>query len=165
MIRRSSPLVLLLLLAACDSGEEGIEPRANSQEELENRLDKLADRTVEDIEPPDRLGDLVQADLGPGLRSGPGCRLRRNGRLILIANRAGAVARIDGRRVPLALSGPVDPTGGFLTGRGVTVSVGRRDPPVANADEYGREWAARVTIGGDKEREIEKHEASWICTR
>lgn len=164
MIRRSAPIALLLL-AACGGGEDGAEPRANSQEELENRLDKLADRTSEDIEPPDRLGDLLQADLTPELRSEPACRLRRNGRLVLTVNRSGAVARIDGRRAALAVSGPVGPTGGFLTAPGLTVSVGRLEPPVPGADEYAREWRARVTIGGDKERPIEKHEGTWTCRR
>lgn len=165
MIRRLGPFAALLLLVACGGREDGAEPRANSQEELENRLDKLADRTSEDIEPPDRLDDLLQADLSPELRAEPACRLRRNGRLILTVNSAGAVARVDGRRAPLAVSGPVGPTGAFLNAPGVTFSVGRLDPPTFGADEYGREWRARVTIGGDKERPIEKHEASWICTR
>jgi hypothetical protein len=165
MFRPAPMFAALGLLVACGGREDGAEPRANSQEELENRLDKLADRTREDIEPPDRLGELVQADLGPELRSQPACRLRRNGRLILTVNAAGAVARVDGRRVPLAVSGPVGPTGAFLDAPGVTFSVGRLDPPTLGADEYGREWRARVTIGGDKERPIEKHEASWICTR
>ena len=89
-----------------------------------------------------------------------GASLRKGKQLALVGD-----VRIDGRRVALALSGPVGPTGGFFTAPGVTVSVGRRDPPLANADEYGREWPARVTIGGDKEREIEKHDATWICTR
>ena len=161
------PLALsaTLLLAACGGREDGAEPRANSQEELENRLDKLADRTSEDIEPPARLGDLIAADVGPELRAAPACRLRRNGRVVLIVNDAGAVARIDGRRVPLAVSGPVGPTGAFLDAPGVTVSVGRLQPPVSAADEHAREWPARVTIGGDKERPIEKHEATWLCTR
>lgn len=166
MIRSTAPLAALLLIAACGGGAvEDDEPLANSQEELENRLDKLADRTVEDIEPPDRLGDLLQADLGPELRAEPACRLRRNGRLILSVNQAGAVARIDGRRVPLAVSGPIGPTGGFLTGPAVTVSVGRLEPPVPGADEHGRDWRARVTIGGDKERPVEKHEGIWSCRR
>jgi hypothetical protein len=165
MIRPLAPFAAALLLSACGSQEDGAEPRANSQAELENRLDKLADRTSEDIEPPDRLGDLVQSDVGPELRSEPACRLGRNGRLVLIVNASGAVARIDGRRAKLAVSGPVGPTGGFLTAPGITVSVGRLDPPVRGLDEYARPWRARVTIGGDKERPLEKHEASWICTR
>ena len=164
MLRPALPLALLLL-AACGGRDDGAEPRANSQEELENRLDKLADRTSEDIEPPDRLGDLLEADLGPGPRAGAACRMQRNGRLVLTVNEAGAVARIDGRLVPLAVSGPVGPTGAFLAAPGVTVSVGRLDPPVAGADEQGREWRARITIGGDKERPIEKHEGSWTCVR
>jgi hypothetical protein len=164
MARLLAPFALLLL-AACGGREDGAEPRANSQEELENRLDKLADRTSEDIEPPDRLGDLVQADVGPELRSEPACRLSRKGRLVLIVNGAGAVARIDGRRVSLSVSGPVGPTGGFLEAPGVTVSVGRIEAPVPGGADHGREWRARVTIGGDKERPIEKHEASWSCTR
>lgn len=164
MIRLLAPFALLLL-AACGGREDGAEPRANSQEELETRLDKLADRTSEDIEPPDRLGDLIEADVGPELRSEPACRLRRNGRLVLTVNGAGAVARVDGRRVPLSVSGPVGPTGAFLAAPGVTVSVGRIEPPLPGADDYARDWRARVTIGGDKERPIEKHEASWSCTR
>ncbi|HEX8621101.1 MAG TPA: hypothetical protein VF718_03950 [Allosphingosinicella sp.] len=165
MMRFLGPFAALSLLVACGGGEEDIEPRANSQEELENRLDKLADRTSEDIETPDRLGDLVQTDVGPELRSEPACRLRRNGRLLLTVNASGAVARIDGRRTPLAVSGPVGPTGGFFNAPGVTVSVGRVDPPIPGADEYAREWPARVTVGGDKERPLEKHQASWSCTR
>ncbi|HYD36166.1 MAG TPA: hypothetical protein VEA60_01040 [Allosphingosinicella sp.] len=165
MVRTLFPCAAALLLVACGGREDGAEPRANSQAELENRLDKLADRTSEDIEPPDRLGDLLQSDVGPELRARPACRLSRNGRLILVVNDAGAVARIDGRRVPLAVSGPVGPTGAFLSAPGVTVSVGRIEPPVGAADEHARPWPARVTIGGDRERPLEKHEASWICLR
>lgn len=165
MVRTLLLFAAALLIAACGGREDGAEPRANSQEELENRLDKLADRTSEDIEPPDRLGDLIEADVGPELRTRASCRLSRNGRLVLVVNEAGAVSRIDGRRVALNVSGPVGPTGAFLSAPGVTVSVGRIEPPVEASDEYGRTWPARVTIGGDKERPIEKHEASWICTR
>ena len=165
MIRLVAPFAAALLLSACGGREDGAEPRANSQEELANRLDKLADRTSEDIEPPDRLGDLLEADVGPALRAEPACRLRRGGRLVLVVNGAGAVARIDGRRVPLTVSGPVGPTGAFLAAPGITVSVGRIEPPVDDSDEYAKEWPARVTIGGDKERPLEKHEARWICAR
>jgi hypothetical protein len=165
MSRVFAPVAAFLLLVACEGGEDDVEPRANSQAELEDRLDKLADRTSEDIEVPPRLGDLLQSDVGPELRAEPACRLRRNGRLVLSVNQAGAVARIDGRRVALAVSGPIGPTGGFLTAPGVTVSVGRLEAPVPGANDYAREWRARVTIGGDRERAIEKHEASWSCAR
>jgi hypothetical protein len=165
MIRPLAPPLAALLLAACGSQEDGAVAQANSVEELSNRLDKLSDRTREEIEPPQRLGDLRQADVGPEYRAEPSCRLKRSGRIVLIVNRAGAVARIDGRHLPLAVSGPVGPTGGFFTAPGVTVSVGRIDPLVAEAESYALSWPARVTIGGDKARPLEKHEASWTCTR
>jgi hypothetical protein len=155
----------LLLLASCGGPDDDIEPQANSVEELSNRLDKLSDRTDEDIEPPDRLGFLQQVDLDARLGAGPACRLHKDGRLYLVVNTAGAVARIDGRRVPLAVAGPVGPTGGFFTAPGLTVSIGRTEPSGDDSAEYGIGWPARVTIGGDMERPLEKHEATWICAR
>lgn len=162
---RTFLLLAPLILAACGGPEEDDRPRANSIEELENRLEKLADRTSEEIEPAPRLANLKEADLGPKLRSNPACRLHRDGRLLLVVNSAGAVARIDGKRVPLAVSGPVGPTGGFFAAPGITVSVGRTEPTGNDAAEYGRGWPARATVGGDKERPLEKEEATWICVR
>src|SRR3712207_2594167 len=97
-------LAILLLLAGCGGGEEEVQPRANSVEELSNRLDKLSDRTSEDIEPPPRLAFLQAADLDARLGADPACRLHSHGRLYLVVNASGAVARVDGRRVPLAVS-------------------------------------------------------------
>jgi hypothetical protein len=161
----STLLVSLLLLAGCGAAEEDDRPRANSVEELENRLEKLADRTSEEIEPAPRMANLRESDLGPDHRSNPACRLHRGGRLLLVVNAAGGVARIDGRRVALALSGPVGPTGGFLTAPGITVSVGRTEPGGEGSAQYGTGWPARATVGGDKARPLEKLEATWICVR
>ena len=160
------PLLLApLMLAACGAPEEDDRPRANSVEELENRLEKLADRTSEEIEPRARMGNLKESDLGPELRSNPACRLHRDGRLLLVVNAAGGVARIDGRRMPLAVSGPIGPTGGYFTAPGVTISVGRTEPSGNDSAEYGMGWPARATVGGDKELPLEKREATWICVR
>jgi hypothetical protein len=162
---RAVPALLLFILAACGGEEDEAVPRANSVEELANRLDKLSDRTTELIEPPQRLAYLKEADLRPELRTGPACRLHQGGHLLLVVSDGGAVVRVDGRRVPLAVSGPVGPTGGFFTAPGVTVSVGRIAPFAKDAGDYAAGWPARVTIGGDAERPVEKHEASWICRR
>lgn len=164
MCRALALLSAALLTAACGS-EEDDRPRANSVEELENRLEKLADRTEEEIEPAPRLTPLTRADLGPELRANPACRLHRDRRLLLVVNASGGVARIDGRRVALAVSGPVGPTGGFFTAPGITVSVGRTEPTGNDAAEYGMGWPARATVGGDEERPLEKQEATWICVR
>jgi hypothetical protein len=157
--------LLFLGLAACRAEEKVTEPHANSVEELDERLGKLSNRMTEDIEPPRRLAYLREADLGPEWRVQPSCRLHQQGRLLLVVNDAGAVARVDGRRVQLAVAAPVGPTGGFFTAPGITASVGRIAPFAGYAGDPVRGWPARVTIGGDKERPIEKHEADWICTR
>jgi hypothetical protein len=162
---RAVSLFALLLLAACGGPEEDDRPRANSVEELENRLEKLADRTSEEIEPEPRLAPLRRADLGSEYRANPACRLHRDRRLLLVVNARGGLARIDGRPVRLAVSGPVGPTGGFFTGPGITVSVGRIEPTGNDSAEYGLGWPARATVGGDKERPLEKQEATWICVR
>jgi hypothetical protein len=155
----------LLLLAGCGgAGGGSAEPQANSVEELENRLEALADRTTEDIKPPEpRLAFLKRADVGPELRSTPACHLHRDGKMLLVVNARGAAARVDGRRVALAVAGPVGPSGGFFTAPGVTVSIGRPTPDPGDADRFPGSWQARVTIGGDKERPIEKQEARWSC--
>jgi hypothetical protein len=162
---RTFSLLALILLAGCGGAEEDDRPRANSVEELENRLEKLAVGAGDEVEPARRLAFLKEADLGPELRSNPACRLHLDGRLLLVVNAAGAVARIDGRRAPLAVSGPVGPTGGFFTAPGVTVSVGRTGPSGSGAAEYGMGWPARATVGGDEARPLEKIEATWICVR
>ncbi|HEX8126625.1 MAG TPA: hypothetical protein VF548_13690 [Allosphingosinicella sp.] len=159
-------LLASLLLAACgDQEEERDGPPANNVEELENKLEKLAVGAGEETEPAPRMSNLKESDLGPEHRSNPACRLHRGGRLLLVVNAAGGVARIDGRRVGLALSGPVGPTGGFLTAPGITISVGRTEPGGEEAAQYGMGWPARATVGGDKNRPLEKLEATWICVR
>jgi hypothetical protein len=153
----------LAALAACGTRREA-EPQANSAEELENRIATLSQGKAEEVVPPPRMGALQRSDLGPELEAEPACRLHREGRLLLVVNAAGAVARIDGRRTPLAVSGAVGPTGGFFTAPGVTVSIGRSAPvtPAAEADVPG--WPASATIGGDTKRDIEKVDATWVCT-
>lgn len=156
-------LLACLALAACGGSDEEVDPEVNSTEELENRLEALHE--LQDPLPPQRLAYLQAADLGPEMRAGPACRLHQNGVLLLVANASGAVARVDGRRVPLAISGPVGPTGGFFKAPGVTVSVGRTTPFAGNADSYVAGWPARATVGGSADIPPEKHEATWICSR
>jgi hypothetical protein len=158
-------LLLAIFLSACGRGDDEPTARANSAEELANRVERLAARTEEDIDKPPRLSYLRVGDVAPELKASPWCRLHQEGKLVLVVNDRGAVARVDGRRVPLVVSGPVGPTGGFFTAPGVTVSVGRTAPFAADADVYASGWAATATLGGDAAKEIEKLEATWICRR
>ncbi|HEX2763277.1 MAG TPA: hypothetical protein VHM92_05455 [Allosphingosinicella sp.] len=160
---RFAPLAALALLATACGGDDTITARANSAEELENRLDRLSQGKTEEEKP--RLSYLQVGDLTPELRATPSCRLHQQGKLVLVVNARGAVARIDGRRVALALSAPVGPTGGFLTAPRVTISVGRTAPFAPGADVYASGWTATATLAGDPEREIEKIEGTWICSR
>jgi hypothetical protein len=161
MRRALLSLSLAAALAACGDGPED-QAQANSAEELANRIEHLSELRPE--VPPPRLAFLKERDLGPELRTRPACRLHRERKLILVVNASGAVARVDGRRVALAVSGPVGPTGGFFTAPGVTFSVGRTAPVVEAAEGYGEGWPAQATVGGMKDRDPEKIEATWICS-
>ena len=163
-MNRSLALPLFLLAASCGAGADEREPKANSPAELENRIENLSNPSSAEAPPPPRLTFLKEADLGPELRSGRACRFHRDGKLMLVVTAAGAVARVDGRRVPLAVSGPVGPTGGFFTAPGVTLSVGREGHYPDEPAGAGGDWPAGVTVGGDREREIEKLDGRWRCT-
>lgn len=159
---RGALLLLPLLLSACGSGDGDTHSNAAVDPE---RLEKLANGMTGE-EPPPRLGLVQRRDVTPEFEVlRPVCRLSRRGKLILIVNARGAVARIDGRRALLAVSGPVGPTGGFFTGPRVTLSVGRIAPVVAEAEAYAGGWPATATLGGDPDREIEKIDATWGCAR
>jgi hypothetical protein len=161
-----SSLSILVGVAALVSSC-GSEPADTAQlppEDLANRIDELAVGKVEKTKAP-RMTFLRAADIGPEFRDRPSCRLHRGDRILLIVVEGRGLARIDGRVVPLAISAPVGPTGGFFTGEGVTISVGRTGQFPAEAESYGRDWTAGATIGGSTDKPIEKLDASWVCIR
>jgi hypothetical protein len=150
-------LLAALGLASCgkDESEADLPPA-----ELVNRIEALS-QIKDPVEPVQRrLGVLADADIPGDFRTGRSCRLHQQDRLLLIAAAPGAVARIDGRPIRLRVSGPVGPTGGFFVAEGVTVSVGREDPPEAT----GPSTRAGVTVGGHPKTPLEKLEGSWVCT-
>ena len=155
-----SPLLFLfaLTLAACgrEEGETDLPP-----EVLVNRLEALSQAKNSSGPAPKRLGVLADADIPADFRQGPSCRLHQHDRLLLIAAAPGALARIDGRPTRLRVSGSVGPTGGFFAAQGVTISVGRNDPP----ETKGPSTRAGVTVGGHPMTPMERLDGSWICTR
>lgn len=157
----SLPILLALAALAACGGAGSEEPDANSAEELENRIEKLA--TIQKELPPQRLAYLRNGDLWPENRVRPACRLHQDGKLLLVANASGAIIRVDGQRRALMTAGPVGPTGGYFRAAGVTVSVGRTAQIEAEADRFGPGAAARATVGGRDDIPPERHEARWIC--
>jgi hypothetical protein len=163
-MKTSLPFLLCAaaLLPAC--GGESADRAKLPPEELANRIEDLAVGKVEEEKSP-RMAFLQEEDIGPEFRDRPSCRLHRGNRLLLIVVEGRGLARIDGRAVPLDIAAPVGPTGGFFTGEGVTVSIGRTGRFPAEAESYGRDWTAGATIGGSADKPIEKLDASWVCTR
>jgi hypothetical protein len=164
-VYRPLALALFVLAASCGRAADEREPQANSPAELENRLENLADPTPPKEAPPPRIAFLKEVDLGSDFRTEPACRFHREGKLMLVVTAVGGVARVDGRRVPLAVSGPVGPTGGFFTAPGVTLSVGREGHYPGEPAGAAGDWPAGITVGGDREREIERVDGRWRCTR
>jgi hypothetical protein len=152
--------LLLLALAAC--GDNADTPQAVAPEELANQIEAIHEARPEKA--PQRLAYLREADLSSELRALPGCRFEQGGQILLIVNAAVAVARVDNERVPLAVSGPVGPTGGFFTAHRITLSVGRTTPPPAGTPSAGAAWPAQVTLAGKPEVPPERHEGTWLCT-
>jgi hypothetical protein len=155
------PALLCCLAAACGGGEA--EPAGDpSPAELANRIEKVAvQREPEEEAAPLRLRFLSKTDVVGDLRSGPSCRLQRGGRLLLLANAAGALAAVDGRVVRLAVAGPVGPSGGFFEAPGVSISVGRR--PSSLGGPPGPWSPAGVTVGGAPGKPVERHDVAWGC--
>jgi hypothetical protein len=109
--------------------------------------------------PPLRLGVLADAEIAPRFREKPLCRLRQGEKMLLVAKGKEAVARVDGRVAVLAQGGPVDATGAFFRGPGITISIGGHDLHPIGAAPAG------VTLaGGPPDAAPQKLEAMWGCT-
>ncbi|HEY0314506.1 MAG TPA: hypothetical protein VGC56_18680 [Allosphingosinicella sp.] len=109
--------------------------------------------------PPLRLGMLAEAEIAPRFRQKPLCRLRQGEKMLLVAKGKEALARVDGRVTVLAQGGPVDATGAFFRGPGITISIGGRDLHPIGAAPAG------VTLaGGPPDSTPQKLEAMWGCT-
>jgi hypothetical protein len=164
-MRASISLPILALIAASCGGEEAEEPAGNpSAGELHNRIENVAFvQPKEEAEKaaPRRLGVLQEAALPPEYRAGRACRLTQGADLLLIAAAPGAVAKVDGRTMRLAIAGPVGPSGGFFEAPGATISVGLK--PLEGAAIGAPTTRAGVTVGGDDTKPIQSQEASWIC--
>lgn len=110
-----------------------------------------------------RLAPIAEGEVAARFKAPPLCRLTRDGQLILVARGGQAVARPGGKLTILAFGGPVNPEGGFFTGPGISVSVGRHAPVATPAEAPGLAWPVGVTVGGAAKLPIEKFDGVWTC--
>jgi len=113
---------------------------------------------VQEAPPPLRLGGLTAPEIPPRFREKPLCRLWQGEKILLVAKGNEALARVDGRVAVLAQGGPVDATGAFFRGPGITISIGGHDLHPIGAAPAG------VTLaGGPPDAAPQKLEAMWGC--
>jgi hypothetical protein len=152
-----------LALGAAACGREEKPPPPLPADRLANVIDAM--RVARPVQEPvhSRLSGIAEGEVAARFKTPPLCRLTGAGRLLLVARRGQALARIDGALSILAFGGPVNPEGGFFTGPGASVSVGRHAPVATAAEAPGVSWPVTVTVGGAAKRPIEKLDAVWTC--
>ena len=158
----AAALAAALLIAGCQSENDEGQSQL-SADELANRIEVLAVAKTDEEMMPQRLGTIAPGEVGLRFRGRPFCRLERNGRTLLIARGNVALVRVDAQLRVLGAGGPVLSSGGFFTGPGVTISVGRRGGVASRADAPGIAWPASVTVGGADKVPLQKLDAEWRC--
>lgn len=149
----------MILCDACGRSDEGETTSGLPAEELYNRIEPAREVAAGPATVSPRLGDLSLENIPVHLRTAP-CRLTRGNSLLLLSDRSGAAARVDGRVTALNIDGPIGTSGGYFTGPGITISVGAT---TSQASSPAGHSGARVSIGGARDRPVEKLKARWIC--
>jgi hypothetical protein len=152
-------LSLLFVCNGCGRSDAGDGTSELAADELYNAIEPGPVARKVPNSPP-RLGSLSDDIVPAALRTAP-CRLRRGNSLLLVANRMGAAARVDGRVIVLTAEGPVGSSGGYFTAPRITISVGATPPRTGRGSGSAAE--ARVSIGGAPDRPVEKVDARWSC--
>jgi len=152
----------LLLLAGCGRAERPPPPPMSS-DRLASTIEKLRQSKPSEPRVESRLAPLAEGEVGARFKAPPLCRLTRDGALVLVARGGEALVRTGGRPAILAFGGPVNPEGGFFTGPGLSVSVGRHAPVATPAEAPGIGWPVGVTVGGDDKLPLEKFDGVWTC--
>lgn len=162
MKRISTPL-MILLLAACGDGGDPTEGK--SAEQLRREIEAVATPKPlpEDEQPPFRLRPLKVGEVRQYISDRPACVLIYQDRIFFATGGTDGLARIDGRPVWLAASGPVSTSGGFFTAEGATISIGRVGQYAGRAEAYVPGWRVGVAVGGAKEILPQRFEGSWTC--
>lgn len=159
-------MAMLLLLAGCGGG--GSDPTAGkSDEQLRREIEALAEPKpiAKDEPPPFRLRPLKVGEVRQHVGGRPACILVYRGLVFFVTSGDRGIANVDGRTAELVATGPVGPTGGFFSGQGATISIGRFAQYAGRAEAYAPAWPVDVAVGGAKEIMPQRFEGSWTCRR
>jgi hypothetical protein len=162
--RASAMAVTLLALALTASCRRAADDQpVVPPDKLINAIENVRVEKKEEAKGPrKRLAFLLSGDLR-SFSDDILCTLQQHDRPVLVAGATRALARVDGRAMTLALSGPMDASAAFFSASGVTISIGRHAPVAREADAPGIAWPVGVTVGGLDNVEDEKIYATWSC--
>jgi hypothetical protein len=160
LVVRAAPAIALLAVA-CGGGEAEESGASLNQLERISQLQPEVDPKLKALEV--HLQPLTRAEIEGQLEPGAGCDISRNGQPLLVAVAEAAIARVNGRIVRLVPGGPVGPSGGFFTGPGVRISVGRASEEGRVSDET-TSWPAQVSARNPAdEAGPTTFDAVWTC--
>jgi hypothetical protein len=158
---RRAATILALLAAGCGQRDSIVsEDRGVS----ENQIERLSTPEVEipDPQAPARLHPLRRADLEQAGMIEPPCAFGRDGRMLLAASPADAIARVGGILRHFTHSSPAGPTGGFFEDRQVSISVGRTGGVAPGGGAAGA-WPARITVTNRRAEAQVELSGVWRC--
>jgi hypothetical protein len=162
---RSLLLPLLLLLTACGGGGDDAGGNAVDPAFL-NRIEDLSVLEKNEAEaapgPSFPLEPVSFEDVARELAPGAGCDLMADGRFLFVAVGQDAIARVRGKIVHLKPQGPLADTGGYFTGEGLSVSIGRVSPDSVSADGTAR-WPAEIAVRQKADEKPQTRSATWRC--
>jgi hypothetical protein len=153
-------LALALLLAGCGGGPEGENARVDA-----NQIARLSTPEHEPVVDPQLLArpqPLGIADLEAEGMPNPTCDFTADGRRLLAATAADAIAKINGRIYHFNHSSPAGPTGGFFEDRQLSISVGRTGA-IDPVDAQTGRWAGRISVSNRRADARVELSGVWRC--
>ena len=161
---RTTVLAASLLLTAC-----GAESQSEDAGLSSNQLADLA--VLDEGEPGTKEAPLIiplqplsLGEIQEGIRPGAGCDLNQGESILMVASLDGnGLAKAGDALVRLTSDGPTGPTGGYFSGPGLSISVGRTGDGDGVITEETRRWPVEVAVRADNADKPVAFRAFWRC--